>query len=115
MAVVCCIAHLHTASSNEQAEHLQEFMTNEAVSEKLTNAYVNLQSHLGKAAETQTTKDPKDPKKIPMTTLRPTYLCLQCSTISSLEDRDAHCQARKHQLCEFYTTCDRLSLIPRSY
>ena len=87
--------------ANVVTEHLQEFMSgNVAVSEKLVNAFVNLQCTLARPLETQTTKDPKDSKKTPMTTLRPTYMCLQCSTVSTVEDRDAHCEARKHQLCK---------------
>ena len=68
--------------------------------EKLMTAFVNLQSLLAKPIETQTTKGPKDSKKIPMTTLRPTYLCLQCSTVATVEERDAHGKARMHMLCK---------------
>ncbi|KAI4149025.1 MAG: hypothetical protein LQ340_004820 [Diploschistes diacapsis] len=72
-------------------EHIQDFMSQASqTAESLTNAYVNMQHTLSKPLETQTTKDNKDTKKIPMTTLRPTYMCLQCATISSLEDRDVH-------------------------
>ena len=89
------------------SEHLQDMMNIPVAAEKLMNAYVNLQGMLGKPTETQTTKDPKDPKRIPLTTLRPTFLCLQCQTISSPEDRDAHGQARKHQLCEYIDASGR--------
>jgi hypothetical protein len=73
---------------------------NDVTAEKLMIAYINGQATLSKTIETQTTKDPKDAKKIPMTTLRSTYICLQCSTVSSLEDRDAHSQAKRHQHCK---------------
>jgi hypothetical protein len=99
----CCriIRCSASSSSNRLTAHLQEFMSeNETVAEKLTNAYINCQATLSKPFEAQATKDPKDPRKsVPQTTLRSTYLCLQCSTVSSADDRDAHCQTRKHQMC----------------
>ena len=82
------------------AEHLQEFMSaTPDVAEKLTNAYTNLQGMLAKPLEVQTTKDPKDPKKEPVTMLKPTYSCLQCNTISSMEDRELHSHEKRHRLC----------------
>ena len=80
--------------------------------EHLTNAYVSSQNILSKPLETQTTRDPKDSKKIPMTTLRPTYMCLQCTTISSLEDRDVHGQRARHQLCKHPFSGESLLLTP---
>ena len=74
-------------------------MESDEVAERLSNAYADLQNTLAKPLEAQTTKDPKDLRKHPRTTLLPTFLCLQCSTISALEDRDAHSETRKHQLC----------------
>ena len=82
-------------------EHLQEFFSGKSeTSQKLMNAFVNLQCSLAKPMETQTTRGPKDSKKTPLTILRPTYMCLQCANISNIDDRDAHCQATKHQLCK---------------
>ncbi|MCJ1394973.1 hypothetical protein MMC18_007854 [Xylographa bjoerkii] len=83
------------------------------VAEKLTNAYTNLQGTLSKALEVQTTKDLKDPKKEPVTMLRPTYSCLQCNTISSMEDRELHSHEKRHRLsiesrsgCLYCGMCD---------
>ena len=91
---------LYPGRSNDSAEHLQEFMSETTnVSERLTIAYMELQQLITKPLEAQTTKNPDDTKKSVITTLRPTYLCLQCSSVSSVEDRDSHCQAKKHQLC----------------
>ena len=72
---------------------------NLAAAEKLVNSFVNLQCKLGRPLETQVAQDPKDPKKLPAMSLRPTCLCLQCSTVSTIEDRDGHWQSRKHVFC----------------
>ncbi|MCJ1322384.1 hypothetical protein MMC15_007732 [Xylographa vitiligo] len=95
-------------------EHLQEFMSaTPDVAEKLTNAYTNLQGMLAKPLEVQTTKDPKDPKKEAVTMLRPTYSCLQCNTVSSMEDRELHGHEKRHRLsiesrsgCLYCGMCD---------
>ena len=81
-------------------EHLQEFMSaTPDVAEKLTNAYTNLQGMLAKPLEVQTTKDPKDHKNEAVTILKPTYSCLQCNTVSSMEDRELHGHEKRHRLC----------------
>jgi hypothetical protein len=83
-------------------EHVQEYINKgPEVAEKLTNSYVALNSLLSKPLETQTIKDSKELKKATVTTLRPTYLCLQCATICSDEDRDAHAKAKKHTWCRY--------------
>ena len=70
--------------------------------EKLISSYLHLNSLLGKPLETQTAKDPKDSKKVPTTTLKPTFLCLQCATVSTRDERDAHCKLKKHQFCTYH-------------
>ena len=90
-----------TCKLTDYLEHLGEFMDQgPSAWESLRNAYISVQNTLSKPLETQVTKDPKDPKKIPMTTLRPTFICLQCSTISSIDDRDHHSSKTRHMLCE---------------
>lgn len=94
----------------QSLEHIEEFMTSAGPesAEKLVSSYAHLNSLLSKPLETQTAIDPKDPKKVPITTLKPTFLCLQCATISTREERDAHCKLKKHVLCEspLGTSCD---------
>ena len=82
---------------DNRSEHIQQFLSRPAeVVEKLTNSYTELQKFIAKPSQAQTTKDPKDPKKISLLSLRPTYLCLQCSNVSSLGDRDSHSESRAH-------------------
>ena len=99
-AVVCLLSSEITYVFDVSVEHLQEFMSaTPDVAEKLTNAYTNLQGMLAKPLEVQTTKDPKDTKKEAVTMLRPTYSCLQCNTVSSMEDRELHGHEKRHRLC----------------
>lgn len=100
-AVSSLVLHILVILSDISTEHVQEYMSSGAeVAEKLTNSYITLNSMLGKPSETQTTKDPKDPKKVPMTTLKPTFLCLNCGVVASAEDRDTHSKTKKHMWCE---------------
>ncbi len=69
------------------------------VADKFTNAYTELQSNLAKIIDSQTVKDPRDPKMVSTTILRPTYHCLQCSAVLSIDERDNHCQTARHQFC----------------
>jgi ubiquitin carboxyl-terminal hydrolase 22/27/51 len=70
---------------------------------KLKNAYAEIQTELiTNPVEAHTTRDSKDPKKETITTLKPTFLCLQCKTISSAKDRDVHGQNRRHYWCKSY-------------
>jgi hypothetical protein len=81
-------------------EHIEQFMTSSPESaERLISSYAHLNSLLGKPTETQQTNEPKELRQA-MTTLRPTYLCLQCKAISTLEERDSHCKSRKHMWCK---------------
>ena len=86
---------------NVWTEHIQQFMSRPMdVIEKLTNSYTELQKLVARPLQAQTTKDPKDPKKVSFISLRPTYLCLQCSNVSSLEERDNHSESRGHVFCK---------------
>ena len=100
-----CISIIESLLSYWASEHIEHFMTSSSENaEKLTSSYAHLNSLLGKPVETQTAKDPKDSHKAHLTTLRPTYLCLQCATISALEERDAHCKSKKHMWCMSHRT-----------
>ena len=91
----------HLYNSNTFAEHFQDYMgESPEIAEKFTNSYVSLNSMLGRSLEIQTTHDPKDTKKLAMTTLKPTFLCLNCAVISSAEGRDEHAKVKKHMWCK---------------
>ena len=85
-----------------EAEHLQEMMQNAESREKLSNSFITIQGLLAKPLEAQTTvMDMKDSKKkTGEVLLRSVYHCLQCQIVASGEDRDRHCQSKKHVFCK---------------
>ena len=65
--------------------------------EQFTISYTNLQATLANLEEVQKTKGTKETPKESVSHLKATYLCLQCSDVSSLEDREVHSQAKRHR------------------
>ena len=91
-------------SPTHGCEHIQRLLSGDtSKTEQSIRHYASILQLLNQKpsvlAQTTTADVPKDgkPVKAPITTILPTYMCLQCSNISDVSDRDVHSKSSSHE------------------
>ena len=87
----------------KESEHLEKFLGNEAVAGRSARNYLQIQNkilHLKKTSLQSLTSLQSVNYGVSVT-LRPVFMCLQCSETGEPKERDHHGREREHRFCEW--------------